>query len=105
MRALPSAVRAALHVLEDRLPTDLPVEVERAPLGWWGDCNLIGGEYRIRIFDRIPPRRVLDRLWMDTLAHEWAHARAWRARSKQEHPDAWGIEFARAYRLLIDGVR
>lgn len=36
---------------------------------------------------------------MDTLIHEWAHARAW-GRGKA-HGDRWGREYARAYRTVI----
>jgi len=36
---------------------------------------------------------------LDTLIHEWAHARAW-GRGK-DHGDKWGIEYARAYRVVI----
>lgn len=97
MASLPRRVRRALHALEDALPVDLPVEVTMAGLSWCGDCHLVGGEYRIRLSSRQRVSAIID-----TLAHEWAHARTWALPSKQEHPDAWGVEYARAYRLVID---
>ena len=41
----------------------------------------------------------------DTLIHEWAHCRAWTpgesGESFDDHPDDWGIAFARVYRCLL----
>lgn len=100
MPPLPRRVRRALHRLEDALPVALPVEVLAVPLPWCGDCHLVDGEYRIRLSTKQKVSAIVD-----TLANEWAHARTWRARSKQEHPDEWGVEYARAYRLVIDEVK
>jgi hypothetical protein len=101
VRALPSAVRAALHVLEDAYPLDRPAEVEVPPhVVGWADTDRRDGDFLIRLSGRMDTRSLIE-----TLAHEWAHARTWDVQSPLDHHDAWGIEFARAYRLLIDGVR
>lgn len=101
MSRLPSAVRAALHVLEDAYPLDRPVEVEIPPhVVGWADTDRREGDFLIRMSGRMDTRSLIE-----TLAHEWAHARTWTAPSRRDHSDAWGIEYARAYRLLIDGVK
>lgn len=101
MRALPSAVRAAIHVLEDAFPLDRPAHVTiRAHVVGWADTDRRGDGFLIRMSGRMDTRSLIE-----TLAHEWAHARTWDVQSPLDHHDAWGIEFARAYRLLIDGVR
>lgn len=101
MSRLPSAVRAALHVLEDALPVEMPVHVVIPPhVVGWADTDRSGGGFLIRMSGRMDTRSLIE-----TLAHEWAHARTWGHPSSLDHHDAWGIEYARAYRLLIDGVR
>lgn len=82
------------------MPVDLPVEVCLVPIPWWGDCERVGQEYRVRLACELDAHGLVE-----TLAHEWAHARTWRGPSRRDHSDAWGVEYARAYRLVVDGVR
>lgn len=37
---------------------------------------------------------------VETLIHEWAHARSW-SRTKVDHGKKWGEEYAAAYRTII----
>lgn len=100
MRPLPAPVRRALHELEDAYPLDRPVEVIVPPhVVGWADTERREGDYLIRLSGRMDARSLVE-----TLAHEWAHVRSWDSRSRLEHPDSWGVQYARAYRLVIDGV-
>ncbi len=40
---------------------------------------------------------------LETLIHEWAHAISWfGAGHKEEHPDDWGLAYARIYRTFLE---
>lgn len=45
-----------------------------------------------------------ERTMIETLAHEWAHARVWKAPTKLDHGARWGIEHAKTWRILFDGI-
>lgn len=40
----------------------------------------------------------------DTLIHEWAHAVSWQA-DKSSHGAAWGVAYARCYRICVEGAK
>lgn len=89
-----------LRLLRRYCPVTLPVVVERPRrLRWWADACRYTDHFLIRLdarLDAVAGREVL--------AHEWAHCRAWSA-SRIDHGAAWGIEYARCYRVLFDGWR
>lgn len=98
---LPRPVLRALHNLEDAYPLDRPAEVVIPPhVVGWADTERREGEFLIRLSGRMDTRSLIE-----TLAHEWAHGLAWSHPSRYHHSDHWGVQYARAYRLLIDGVR
>lgn len=82
-------------VLALRLPLRRPVRIEivRHSERLHGCTSLDNKGYLIQLTQG--NRHVM----LDTLIHEWAHARAWR--SRRPHGDKWGKEYAKAYRLVI----
>lgn len=108
--------------LEANHPTPYPVEVKWVPkiaaarddspaarkAGYVGSCYWDRGKIRIRLSTRLCGRSF--GVAYDTLRHEWAHAvvmpneRVYRhpARNKSEHPDEWGVAYARIYRGWVD---
>lgn len=84
-----------LTVLSTRLPLGRPVTLStHKKLAWHGATWTDRRGFHIAI------RREHRELMFDTLIHEWAHARAWPSRS--EHGDRWGVEYARAYRVVME---
>lgn len=89
--------RKCVEGLNHLLPCPLPVRVERVSRSvGWGFAETIKTDkgFLIRVRN--------DASWaesLDALIHEWAHARRWEGRDKDtDHPDEWGVEYARAYR-------
>lgn len=92
----------ALGLLRQYCPVPEGVRVVEVPrLRWWGEAWLpkAGGPFEIRL-----ARGIGRAAGPEMLAHEWAHCRAWRS-SRIDHGPAWGAEYARAYRVLVDGWR
>lgn len=99
-RALPRWLRRDLARLTRYCPVGKPVVVECAHLSFWADCIDNGDHFLIRM----DLARLDAASGHELIAHEWAHARAW-DKSRIDHGSAWGIEYARCYRVLIDGWR
>lgn len=99
-----SKYREYLAALRSEMPARYRVRVkrerERLPgkrAFLYGSCVLEGRTFVIRIH---PTLRLFD--LCETLAHEWAHARSWWAADEEGsvHTSAWGVENARAIRIL-----
>jgi hypothetical protein len=90
-------MRRAVEKLERYCPLDRSVVVchDEAVLHYGDACRERDG-YLIRIDYSLDARAAVE-----TLAHEWAHCRAWH-RSRTDHGPQWGVEYARAYRVLVD---
>ena len=96
----PKWVSSTLKLLNKYCPVDLPVVVTFVPkLSWWADTVKNKDHYLIRISKKIDISAGYE-----LLAHEYAHCRAW-DKSKIDHGAAWGEEYARAYRVIIDDWR
>jgi len=67
----------------------------------WGDCELVKKRFEIRLEAEV---LVEDTPYhaVQILFHEWAHALSWGTPTKQDHPDEWGIWYARIYRAYMD---
>jgi hypothetical protein len=97
--------RDALEDLRTECPVQLPVKVSRRalPTTLHGKCTLIeppGGQP----YFSIVVEKTLHIDWqLEILMHEWAHALSWFAppQSNTDHPDEWGLCFARCYRAVI----
>ena len=95
---------ALLRMLKTKFPAGFPVHVRRVKLSKKldGRCWKHGKKFFIQIDNQIDEIRA-----MDTLLHEWAHARAWNHRldtaetdevfNKLAHDAAWGVAFAELY--------
>lgn len=60
-------------MLREKLPPAYPVTVRRVKMkGLDGDCMLENKKFYIRINNQMSEGSAID-----TLLHEWAHARAW----------------------------
>jgi hypothetical protein len=92
-------------MLKKELPAAFPVSVRRVKLARVeGRCWKHGKKFHIQVDSTIDEHRA-----MDTLLHEWAHARAWNHRldaattddefNKLAHDAAWGVAFAEIYSL------
>jgi hypothetical protein len=94
-----------IKILKNHCPAAYPVSVRRVALGGGldGDCYKEKKKFLIRI------NRDLDE-WkaIDTLLHEWAHARAWNhlldsAETEEHfesfsHDASWGVAYSEVYR-------
>ena len=88
-----------LRELRRELPAKLPVRVRRCRLerGTFGDCRLVESEpqhFRVRINSLYGSDAQVF-----ALVHEWAHARAWFVEGP-EHDGHFGMEYARAWRVI-----
>lgn len=92
----------AIAWLRREFPTRYPIAIHSVPIkreanerdACDGDTDFIRGSFIIRINSR---------KWfntrMDTILHEWAHAITWfGAGHYEEHPDEWGLAYAKIYR-------
>lgn len=81
-------------LLATRLPAPRPVRLRllrRHPCAATTEKDAEGFLVCIR-------RDAMQRM-LDSLAHEWGHVRAW-GRGR-DHGDRWGVEYAKAYRIVI----
>lgn len=93
-----------VSILKKKCPTAFPVSVRRLPLkNLDGDCSLIKKKFFIRINSDLPEISAID-----TLLHEWAHARAWNhlhdSLDHQQfyeriHDASWGVAYSEVYRI------
>ena len=92
--------KAVVRLLLTYCPVDYPVRIEYVRrLSWCADTHLHRGEYVVRIAVGLTPD-----LEADVIAHEWAHAMAWR-KSRIDHGEAWARAYSRCYRVVVDGWR
>jgi hypothetical protein len=92
-------LKGAVVVLKHLVPLAHPVRVTRAKMDdSSGDCDLKEKPSRFHI--RIDSS--MDELGaIETLIHEWAHARAW-VEHTDDHSPYWGVAFSECYRALYD---
>jgi hypothetical protein len=108
-RSKPERARQVEQWLRDHFPTPYPVDVIHRFDDWrddegdriFGDSELVDGRIRIRLNLRAWLEFVIE-----TLIHEWSHAVDWRTprleEHREEHPDEWGLSYARVYREFYD---
>jgi hypothetical protein len=85
--------------LKKLCPADRPIRVRRIqrPKAWgYGTCSQGEDAYYISL----RASQTYNEL-VDTLCHEWAHALAWDDDPLDDHPDEWGIAYARVYRAML----
>jgi len=100
-------VHQVAKFLRVEFPTIIPVEVRVEKIDYPrrrtldGAISLTGK----RLLLRVDPRQKRGAM-IETLLHEWAHARNWTSASFQhgelEHPDDWGLEYVKIYRCYVD---
>lgn len=98
-----SRFRQTISLFNRVVPAALPVSVRRTKLtGLDGYCQRVGDKFHIRI-----NKDLDERMAIETLIHEWAHALRWDYRfdnsedeefHKWVHDAAWGVHFAEVYR-------
>lgn len=96
--------RKLVCILKKNCPLAYPVSVKRVPINNLdGDCSLDSKKFFIRINKQMPESAA-----MDTLLHEWAHARAWNHLhdklsweefEKMSHDASWGVAYSEVYRI------
>lgn len=99
-----STYRKLVNVLKKKCPVAYPVSVRRVHLAEYeGDCTKVKGKFYIRIDKGLPEVGAID-----TLIHEWAHARAWNhlydSLTWEEfeavaHDATWGVAYSEVYRI------
>jgi hypothetical protein len=107
--------RRARRLLERYCRLGREVRVEFVPrLAWWADASReygaraarrggVARKYRTHYLIRLSMGLSADAA-LEVFAHEWAHCRAW-DKSRIDHGSKWGIDYARCYRVLVDGWR
>lgn len=96
--------RKTVSLFRKGLPPALPVSVRKLKLkGLDGYCHRAGDRFVIAV-----NKGLGERMAVETLIHEWAHARAWNLLDEKAEPDefhrrihgaAWGVAYAEVYRL------
>ena len=90
-------MRRAVEKLERYCPLDRSVVIDAdSPVRHYADATRFQTHFLIRLY-----RGADADTGRELLAHEWAHCRAWH-RSRTDHGPQWGVEYARAYRVLVD---
>lgn len=97
--------RKIIKLLKEHCPPNYPISVRRVSLkGYDGLCKKKEGKFFIKI-----NRDLNEKTAIDTLLHEWAHARCWTSvhdeMSVEEfnrtvHGDHWGLAYAEVYRIF-----
>jgi hypothetical protein len=98
------AYRHLVSILKKKCPLAFPVNVRRVKLKeLYGDCSLDKKKFYIRI-----NRDISEASAIDTLLHEWAHARAWNHLhdsldleefEERSHDASWGVAYSEVYRI------
>lgn len=93
-----------VSVLKKNCSLAFPVSVRRVPLvALDGDCSLGKKKFYIRINKYISEKSAID-----TLLHEWAHARAWNHLHDSLdwhefeircHDASWGVAYSEVYKI------
>jgi len=97
------AYKQIIKILKEFCPLAYPVIVRRVALkSHDGDCTLYKKRFTIRI-----NKSMNEGAAIDTLLHEWAHARAWnhlhdavneKEFAKRVHDASWGVAYSEVYR-------
>ena len=98
------AYKKLVSVLKKKCPAAFPVSVRRVKISNLdGDCSLGKKKFFIRINKDISEASAID-----TLLHEWAHARAWNHLhdsldwyefEERSHDASWGVAYSEVYRV------
>jgi len=91
-------------ILRKHCPLAYPVSIRRLKMVDDGDCTRLDDRFLIRINKRLNECEAID-----TLMHEWAHARAWSHLHdamdteefiKKSHDAAWGVAYSEVYQCF-----
>jgi hypothetical protein len=98
------AYKQLVSILKKQSPAAYPVSVRRVKMtDLDGDCSLIKKRFYIRI-----NREITEASAIDTLLHEWAHARAWNHLhdsldwpefEERSHDASWGVAYSEVYQV------
>jgi len=89
----------AVHTLRVLVPLAHPVKIIRCALkDCWGTCEKKSNPDRFII--RID-KAITDDEAIETLAHEWAHARAW-LDNVDDHSPYFGVAYSECYQALYE---
>lgn len=93
-----------VSLLKEKCPLAYPVSVRRNKMSNLdGDCALHSKKFFIRINKSLDESAA-----MDTLIHEWAHARAWNHLhdklsweefEERSHDASWGVAYSEVYKV------
>lgn len=86
--------------MKREFPGQRPVTVESCKVDkeFLGSAELAGGRFKIEIGNKL-----CIRVKLEVLIHEWAHIISWfGAGHVEDHPDDWGLAYAKIYRAFID---
>jgi hypothetical protein len=96
--------RRLVSLLKKKCPPAYPVSVRREKMSNFdGDCTLHSKKFFIRINKSLNETGA-----MDTLIHEWAHARAWNHLhdklsyeefEERSHDASWGVAYSEVYKI------
>lgn len=93
-----------ISLLKKECPLAYPVSVRRIKMSDVdGDCSLESKRFYIRINNYLEEASAIE-----TLIHEWAHARAWnhlhdklswKEFEERAHDASWGVAYSEVYRI------
>lgn len=96
--------KTLISLLKKECPLAYPVSVRRVrTFNVDGDCTLDSKKFYIRINSKLNEAAAID-----TLIHEWAHARAWnhlhdklswQEFEERSHDASWGVAYSEVYRI------
>lgn len=97
------AYKQLVSILKKKCPAAYPVSVRRAKMKDAGGCWLENKKFYIQINQNLAEATAID-----TLLHEWAHARAWNHLhdsldwvefEKRSHDASWGVAYSEVYQI------
>lgn len=87
--------RRTLAWLRREFPLGQKVRVRQLNIKNQGECDFINHCFEIKI------KKQSFNLRMDTLLHEYAHAKTWFGNDEDPHDSEWGLMYAKLYRTWL----
>lgn len=86
--------------LKNAFPAQKPTSVRTCTIdkNILGSAELVAGRFEVEI-----QKNLSFQIKMEVLIHEWAHVISWfGAGHEEDHPDDWGLAFAKIYRDFLE---
>jgi len=96
-------LRSLMRYLRQLLPFRLPVRLRltsRISIQFWGDCDLRGHAFHIRVSDHLTEEAAVG-----VLLHEAAHALSWGLDGDEDHGEFFKVARTTVFNAYLDWLR